>query len=43
MNFIIFSANAATRGGKTGGAFFLIALASYAIFRKGAKKQRDKT
>ena len=41
INFVIFSANAAARGGRIGGAFVLIAFASYAILRKGAKKQRD--
>jgi len=41
INFVIFSANAAARGGRIGGAFVLIAFASYAILRKGAKKQRE--
>lgn len=39
INFVIFSANAAARGGRIGGAFVLIAFASYAILRKGAKKK----
>ena len=38
INFMIFSVNAASRGGRIGGAFVLIAFASYAILRKGAKK-----
>ena len=42
INFVIFSANAAARGGTIGGAFVLIAFASYAILRKGAKKQKVK-
>jgi hypothetical protein len=43
INFVIFSANAAARGGRIGGAFVLIAFASYAILRKGAKKQKGET
>lgn len=41
INFVIFPANASARGGRIGGAFVLIAFASYAILRKGAKKQTD--
>jgi hypothetical protein len=41
INIVIFSANAAARGGRIGGAFVLIAFASYAILRKGSKKQKE--
>jgi hypothetical protein len=43
INVVIFSANAAARGGRIGGAFVLIAFVSYAILRKGAKKQNGET
>ncbi len=39
INFMIFSANASAHGGRIGGAFILIACASYAILRKGARKK----
>ncbi|MHC4158614.1 MAG: hypothetical protein ACYSSO_06000 [Planctomycetota bacterium] len=42
INFVIFSANATARGGRIGGAFVLIAFASYAILRKSVKKQKEK-
>ncbi len=40
INIVIFTALGSTS--KTHGALFLVALASYAILRKGAKKQREK-